>query len=273
MKHTHRLYTLLALLLMAGGATMQAQTEDDFWMGIDPPTTGVYSLIEDAEGNIILGSTGVYSSSDDGVTWSLIGLDDIGVLCLYEHTDGTLLAGTNRYHSLYKREVGSTEWRYLPVPIIDNGVSIGVTPDNSLLLGTWSSIWKSTDWDSIWSSAWVSNGGACEVTDFLKLDNGTMLASVEDHLAMGEGGLFQSTDNGDTWENIGLTNAAILCLAKNSHDVIYAGCNEADNFYFGIQTSANINTNLRTEQGSIIIDRGLYEFYKEYFDGINSFEK
>ena len=225
MKNTHRNFTLLALLLMAGGVTMHAQTEDDFWIGIDPPTTGVYSLIEDAEGNIILGSTGVYSSSDDGVTWSLIGLDDIGVLCLYEHTDGTLLAGTNRYHSLYKREAGSTEWRYLPVPIIDNGVSIGVTTDNSLLLGTWSSIWKSTDWDSIWSCAWVSNGGACEVTDFLKLDNGTMLASVEDHLAMGEGGLFQSTDNGDTWENIGLTNAAILCLAKNSHDVIYAGCN------------------------------------------------
>ena len=58
-----------------------------------------------------------------------------------------------------------------------------------------------------------------------------------------------------------------------NHSKIYAGCNEADKFYFGIQTSANINTNLRTEQGSIIIDRGLYEFYKEYFDGINSFEK
>lgn len=58
-----------------------------------------------------------------------------------------------------------------------------------------------------------------------------------------------------------------------NHSKIYAGCNEADNFYFGIQTSANINTNPRTEQGSIIVDRGLYEFYKEYFDGINSFEK
>ena len=66
--------------------------------------------------------------------------------------------------------------------------------------------------------------------------------------------------------------AGRAAVFKN-HSKIYAGCNEADNFYFGIQTSANINTNPRTEQGSIIVDRGLYEFYKEYFDSINSFEK
>ncbi|MCD8210820.1 MAG: hypothetical protein LUC37_04665 [Prevotella sp.] len=58
-----------------------------------------------------------------------------------------------------------------------------------------------------------------------------------------------------------------------NHSKIYAGCNEKENFYFGIQTSANINTNPRTEQGSIIIDKGIYDFYKEYFDGIISFEK
>lgn len=61
-------------------------------------------------------------------------------------------------------------------------------------------------------------------------------------------------------------------IFKN-HSKIYAGCNVAENFYFGIQTSANINTNPRTEQGSITIDKGIFEFYKEYFDGINSFEK
>ena len=88
---------------------MQAQTEDDFWMGIDPPATGVYSLIEDAEGNIIVGATaGVYSFSYGGATWNLIG--DIGPQCLYEHTDGTLLAGTGGYYPLYKRVAGSTEW-------------------------------------------------------------------------------------------------------------------------------------------------------------------
>ncbi len=66
--------------------------------------------------------------------------------------------------------------------------------------------------------------------------------------------------------------AGRVAVFKN-HSKIYAGCNREDGFYFGIQTSANINTNPRTEQGSITIDKGLFEFYKDYFDGIQSFEK
>lgn len=61
-----------------------------------------------------------------------------------------------------------------------------------------------------------------------------------------------------------------LCVFRN-HSKIYAGTGEK--FSFGIQTSANINTNPRTENGCIIIDEGIYSFYKDYFDGINSFEK
>lgn len=66
--------------------------------------------------------------------------------------------------------------------------------------------------------------------------------------------------------------AGRVAIFKN-HSKIYAGCNVVDNFYFGIQTSANINTNPRTEQGSITVDKGIFDFYKEYFDGIKSFEK
>ena len=54
-----------------------------------------------------------------------------------------------------------------------------------------------------------------------------------------------------------------------NHSKIFAGVGE--DFDFGIQTSANINTNPRTEQGCITIGCGLYDFYKSYFDGIRSF--
>ena len=67
-------------------------------------------------------------------------------------------------------------------------------------------------------------------------------------------------------------DAGRVAIFRN-HSKIYAGYNLEDNFYFGIQTSANINTNPRTEQGSIIVDKGIFDFYKEYFDGIKSFEK
>ena len=54
-----------------------------------------------------------------------------------------------------------------------------------------------------------------------------------------------------------------------NHAKIFAGYGEK--FYFGIETSANINTNPRTENGCITIGKGIYDFYRKYFDGIKSF--
>jgi hypothetical protein len=55
-----------------------------------------------------------------------------------------------------------------------------------------------------------------------------------------------------------------------NHSKIYAGI--GNKFAFGIETSANINTNPRTENGCITIGNDIFDFYKEYFDGIISFE-
>ena len=65
-------------------------------------------------------------------------------------------------------------------------------------------------------------------------------------------------------------NCGRVAVFKN-HSKIYAGY--GDKFYFGIETSANINTNPRTENGCITINKDLFQFYKNYFDGIKSFEK
>jgi hypothetical protein len=56
-----------------------------------------------------------------------------------------------------------------------------------------------------------------------------------------------------------------------NHSKIYAGY--GNDFYFGIQTSANINTNPRCENACITVEKGIFDFYKEYFDKINTIVK
>ncbi|MDN5937873.1 MAG: hypothetical protein L0H83_04360 [Salinisphaera sp.] len=42
---------------------------------------------------------------------------------------------------------------------------------------------------------------------------------------------------------------------------------------FVVESSANINTNPRTEQAALHIDRGLALFYKQFYDGIKSYNR
>ena len=61
-----------------------------------------------------------------------------------------------------------------------------------------------------------------------------------------------------------------IAVFKN-HSKIFAGY--GNDFAFGIQTSANINTNPRTENACITIDDEIYKFYRSYFDDIISFKQ
>lgn len=59
-----------------------------------------------------------------------------------------------------------------------------------------------------------------------------------------------------------------VAMFKN-HSKVFAGF--GDKFDFAIESSANINTNPRTENTVITINSDLAYFYKDFFDGINSF--
>ena len=61
-----------------------------------------------------------------------------------------------------------------------------------------------------------------------------------------------------------------LVIFKN-HSKIYAGYGKK--FKFGVETSANINTNPRCENGCITIGSGIFEFYKSYFDSVVDYAK
>lgn len=66
-----------------------------------------------------------------------------------------------------------------------------------------------------------------------------------------------------------------LCSGRvaifRNHAKIYAGI--GDKFAFAIESSANINTNPRTENTTITTGADVFEFYKEFFDGIKSYKR
>jgi len=61
-----------------------------------------------------------------------------------------------------------------------------------------------------------------------------------------------------------------ICVFRN-HAKVYAGFGEK--YDFAIESSANINTNPRTEQTTITVCTELAKFYKEFYDDIKSFDR
>ena len=59
-----------------------------------------------------------------------------------------------------------------------------------------------------------------------------------------------------------------VCIFRN-HSKIFAGIGDLG--AWAIESSANVNTNPRTEQTAIHMDADLFEHYKTFFDGIKSF--
>jgi len=61
-----------------------------------------------------------------------------------------------------------------------------------------------------------------------------------------------------------------LTIFKN-HSKVITGYSK--DYYFTIESSANINTNPRTENAVLTVDKKLFEFYNDYYSKINSFDK
>ncbi len=226
-----RFIALLALLLMEGRATMQAQTEDDFWVEFNSPELAfrhhVTSLIVDDRGKLLTGMSigGVYSSEDEGVTWQKVAngiLDNVCVNALYQHWDGKIYAGTD-YPDLYVLENQGMEWTAIPVDTPNDGniYNILCSEDTTLFIDN-GGISKTNDWNNYtWESVYVVESQTVTINDILDLGNGIMLASLSDMMLNG-GGILRSVDYGNTWEYVNLNDNFIQKIAKNSRNIVFA---------------------------------------------------
>lgn len=95
-----------------------------------------------------------------------------------------------------------------------------------------------------------------------------------DHFELYAGEIFPS-QYGDEYEQmLGLikTYGCKLVIAKN-HSKVTLACNEAEGYYLAMESSANVNTNPRIEQTAVHASRELFEFYREFFNGLRSIDR
>ena len=62
----------------------------------------------------------------------------------------------------------------------------------------------------------------------------------------------------------------IKIVVFKNHSKIISGYSK--DYYFNIESSANVNTNPRTENACITIDKELHKFYYDYYSNIKSFD-
>lgn len=127
---------------------------------------------------------------------------------------------------------------------------------------------QATFFDFVLLSTW------CMATEDLQQIRGWLDAGRIDHLTLCAGEIFPS-QYGDEYQvalKLEEDYAARVVIARNHSKVILCA-NFAEDYYLAMESSANINTNPRIEQTAIHADRGLFEFYRDFYDGLRSIDR
>lgn len=95
-----------------------------------------------------------------------------------------------------------------------------------------------------------------------------------DHFALYAGEIFRN-QYGDEYEMVQRMRddyGVRFVMAKN-HSKVTLCANHAEGYYVVVESSANVNTNPRIEQACVTRSRELFEFYREFFDGLKSIDR
>jgi photosystem II stability/assembly factor-like uncharacterized protein len=133
--------------------------------------------------------------------------------------NGSLFIATNGAGVLQSQSFGNT-WTFANTGITDLMIkSIGYKSDSIFFAGAKNHVvYVSTDSTAVWSP-FDMNGTGTVITSFCTMPNGDVYAG------QAADGIFRTTDNGQSWQEVGLCCAGVLSIVANSAGTIFAGTN------------------------------------------------
>lgn len=204
------------------------------------PLSSIYSdmfAVDPSDPDILFTNSamGIAKSIDQGATWTdeIDGITAVKTYDISQAKDKDIvwiganggLAKTTNFTD------ASPTWEYpvLPAPGLNNIQAVWVNPDdgNMVVAGLSSFISKTTDGGDTWvqSTAPAFSGRVQDIVQS-NVDPNTLYAIYwnDDLAATDVGGVFMSTDTGDTWTDLALpNNLPAVSLAVDANDIVYVG--------------------------------------------------
>jgi photosystem II stability/assembly factor-like uncharacterized protein len=194
-------------------------------------------ILFDTNGDIYFPTwgNGVLKSTDNGDSWTEMN-NNLGYKVIHsvvKDSSGNFFAGGN--YGLYKSVDTCESWYSVGLPVA--GVSkILMTSDNNIYTAEWG-INRSTDFGQTWQT--INNGlSYTGVKALAENSKGYLFAST---FSNDSGGIFRSTNKGESWERVLPSNTENISIATGPNDEIVAV--GADGYYNFIKISTDDGLN------------------------------
>ena len=246
---------LLLSLLCGASSIALAQ---DYWQQTSGPEGGrVYAITRSSNGNVFAGATGgVFKSTNNGTSWSFLGLPTTRVTSLISTSASSLTAAT--YDYLWRSTDEGSTWSQITNGLGGNAVEAVLRAANGTFyaasnggvrrstdgglswnattvtewvfslaenasghifagsLGSTADVYRSTDGGITWSNHSFSEA-ATQIDGLTVNSQGHVFAAVYGN----EPGVYRSTDNGVTWTRVGLAGTTCTDITVNAGDSLY----------------------------------------------------
>lgn len=226
MKNIRKILYLIIPLLLSNNATAQ-----DYWEILNtPPFVNIRSIEVNSNCDIFIGifessGGGLYKSSDNGGNWELLGFVNEGVGPIETNELGYIYAYGGWATTLNRSIDDGLTWDIIYESI--QGGNALKSYSGGIIFGTggpgnYVSTIRSLNYGITWEEVQTFPSNTEYPLDFLIQNTDTIFTGTTNYTG-GGGGVYRSTNGGDSWENFGLTDYYITSLAMNSSGDLYAG--------------------------------------------------
>ncbi|MBU2554243.1 MAG: T9SS type A sorting domain-containing protein [Bacteroidetes bacterium] len=203
----------------------------NFWEHVYfPDSSSVFAICLNHHDIYIASGAGVYNSIDNGSNWNMLGLSHRIIHSVAVNDNGDIYAGTSQdpelSQGLYRSVDNGITWQEVLHDIGVYGNVVKILPlGDKIFASLWmggARLIRTTDNCQTWNLVFATENTSEYISDILMMEDDEIYASLSAFMG-NMGGVYKSSDWGDTWEYSGLFNCQVRCLAKNNSGDIFAG--------------------------------------------------